>query len=72
MSTDDSLSELPVLQLGLVGFSAAQQALFETALIVLRTRLHWRIVALPEADAVCVNGSRAWNLSRRSKKKPLP
>ena len=59
MSTDNILSELPVLQLGLVGFSAAQQALFETALVVLRTRLHWRIVALPEADAICVNGSRA-------------
>ena len=62
MSTDNILSELPVLQLGLVGFSAAQQALFETALVVLRTRLHWRIVALQEADAICVNGSRATSL----------
>ncbi|GAC1600163.1 MAG: hypothetical protein NVS3B2_02120 [Ramlibacter sp.] len=56
---DKPLVELPVLQLGLIGFSAAQQALFETALAVLRTRLPWRIAALARADAICVNGSRA-------------
>lgn len=57
--TDKQLVELPVLRLGLVGFNSAQQALFETALLVLRTRLQWKLVALADADAVCVNGSRA-------------
>ncbi|MFC5497826.1 hypothetical protein ACFPOE_09815 [Caenimonas terrae] len=49
---------MPVLRLGLLGFSPAQQAMLETALVVLRTRLRWRISALDDADAVCVNGSR--------------
>jgi hypothetical protein len=47
-----------VLRLGLLGFSPAQQAMLETALLVLRTRLRWRLARLDEADAVCVNGSR--------------
>lgn len=51
--------EFPVLRLGLVGFNPAQQALFETALVMLRTRLRWRVSALEDADAVCVNGSRS-------------
>lgn len=51
-------AELPVLRLGLVGFNPAQQALFETALVVLRTRLRWCVTPLTDADAVCVNGSR--------------
>lgn len=59
MPIDKIASELPVLRLGLIGFSAAQLALFETALVVLRTRLQWQISALADADAVCVNGSRA-------------
>lgn len=50
--------ELPVLRLGLLGFNPAQQALFETALAVLRTRLRWCLVPIEEADALCVNGSR--------------
>jgi hypothetical protein len=50
--------ELPVLRLGLLGFSPAQQAMLETALAVLRTRLRWRLSDLDEADAICVNGSR--------------
>lgn len=52
-------TELPVLRLGLLGFNPAQQAIFETALVVLRTRLKWQVVPLDQADAVCVNGSRA-------------
>ncbi len=36
--------------------------MLETALVVLRTRLRWRLVALDEADAVCVNGSRVTQL----------
>lgn len=52
-------AELPILRLGLVGFNAAQQALFETALVMLRTRLRWCVTPLAEADALCVNGSRA-------------
>lgn len=44
--------------LGLLGFSPAQLAILETALAVLRPRLRWRVAALNEADAVCVNGSR--------------
>lgn len=51
-------AELPVLRLGLLGFSAAQRAMLETALVVLPTRLRWCVTALDEADAVCVNGSR--------------
>jgi DNA-binding HxlR family transcriptional regulator len=66
VSTDNDPPELPVLQLGLLGFSAAQQAIFETALVVLRTRLQWRIVALPDADAICVNGSRTQALPDES------
>ena len=50
------------MRLGLLGFNPAQQALFETALVVLRTRLHWRLVPLAEADAVCINGSRVVEL----------
>lgn len=56
---DKPSAELPVLRLGLLGFNAAQQALFETALVVLRTRLRWCVAPLADADAVCVNGSRA-------------
>lgn len=52
-------TELPVLRLGSLGFNPAQQAIFETALVVLRTRLKWQVVPLDQADAVCVNGSRA-------------
>lgn len=63
MSTDQHESELPVLRLGLLGFSPAQMAMLETALVVLRTRLRWRVVALDEADAVCVNGSRVTPLA---------
>ena len=55
---DKLAPEFPILRLGLLGFNAAQQALFETALVVLRTRLRWRVVSLDQADAVCVNGSR--------------
>ena len=51
-----------MLRLGLLGFSSAQQAMLETALVALRTRLRWRVVALDEADAVCVNGSRVVTL----------
>ena len=51
-----------MLRLALLGFSSAQQAMLETALVVLRTRLRWRVVALDEADAVCVNGSRVVTL----------
>ena len=58
MPADQPLAELPVLRLGLLGFSAAQQAMLETALVVLRTRLRWRICGIDEADAICVNGSR--------------
>ena len=58
LSADKIPAELPVLRLGLLGFSPAQLAMLETALVVLRTRLRWRVVALDEADAVCVNGSR--------------
>lgn len=58
MPTDHPTVEFPVLRLGLLGFSPAQAAILETALVVLRTRLRWRLVALDEADAVCVNGSR--------------
>ena len=32
--------------------------MLETAVLVLRTRLRWRLARLDEADAVCVNGSR--------------
>lgn len=56
---DPHLAELPVLRLGLVGFNSAQQALFATALVVLRTRMQWKLVALADADAICINGSRA-------------
>lgn len=59
MPTDKIPTDLPVLHLGLLGFNPAQQALFETALVVLRTRLRWRVTALENADALCVNGSRA-------------
>lgn len=51
-----------MLRLGLLGFNPAQQALFETALVVLRTRLRWCVAPLVEADAICVNGSRAVSL----------
>lgn len=68
MPTDKTPAELPVLRLGLLGFNPAQQALFETALVVLRTRLRWRVVALEEADAVCVNGSRVTALADGSLK----
>lgn len=63
MPTDKLPAELPVLRLGLLGFNPAQQALFETALVMLRTRLRWRVVALEEADAICVNGSRVTPLA---------
>jgi hypothetical protein len=61
--TDKLPAELPILRLGLLGFNPAQQAMFETALVALRTRLRWRVVALEEADAVCVNGSRVTTLA---------
>ena len=50
-------AELPILRLALLGFSPAQQAIVETALVVMRTRLRWRLARLTDADAVCVNGS---------------
>lgn len=63
MPLDKPTAELPVLRLGLLGFTRAQQAMLETAMVVLRTRLHWRVVALDEADAVCINGSRVTALA---------
>ena len=63
MATDKLPAELPVLQLGLLGFNAAQQAMLETALVVLRTRLRWSIAPLDQADAFCVNGSRVTPLA---------
>jgi hypothetical protein len=56
--TDNLAVELPVLRLGLLGFNQAQHAMLETALIVLPTRMRWRLVDIADADAVCVNGSR--------------
>lgn len=63
MASDKLPAELPVLRLGLLGFSPAEHALLETALVVLRTRLRWRMVALRDADAVCINGSRVTALA---------
>jgi hypothetical protein len=53
-------AELPVLRLGLAGFTAAEQSLLN---IVLASRaahgqISWQLAALGEADAWCVNGSR--------------
>lgn len=36
--------------------------MLETAVVVMRTRLRWRVVGLDDADAVCVNGSRVTTL----------
>jgi hypothetical protein len=63
LPSDKLPAELPVLRLGLLGFSPAQQAMLETALVVLRTRLRWRVATLDQADAVCVNGSRVTPLA---------
>ena len=51
-----------MLRLGLLGFTLTQQAALEAALVVVRTRLQWRVVPLDDADAVCVNGSRVTSL----------
>lgn len=63
VSADNPSAELPILRLGLLGFSPAQQAMLETALVVLQTRMRWRLVALEDADAVCINGSRVTALA---------
>ena len=49
MAADKLSAEFPILRLGLLGFSPAQQAMLETALVVLQTRLRWRMVALDDA-----------------------
>ena len=61
--TDKLSVERPVLRIGLLGFSLAQHAMFETALVVLRTRLRWHLVNIAQADAVCINGSRVTPLA---------
>ena len=62
MPSDQPPSELPVLRLALAGYDKAQRAVLETAMVMLRTRLRWRLVGLDDADAVCVNGSRVMAL----------
>lgn len=61
--SDNQAIELPVLCLGTVGFSATEQASLKQALAAPPTALHWRLGGLGEADAWCVNGSRAEWLS---------
>lgn len=57
VTSDRPFLELPVLRLGLAGFSAEQQTLIVAVLKKLVTGLRWEITALTRADAWCVNGS---------------
>ena len=59
---DKSVTELPVLRLSLLGFTPPQEAVIEAALSSVRTALRWRLVPLPQADALCANGARAVGL----------
>ena len=61
--TDKLAAELPVLRIGALGFSLAQRAMLEAALVVLRTRLQWRLVDIATADAVCINGASVTTLA---------
>lgn len=54
--------ELPVLRLGLAGFSAEQQQLAEAALHGGGEATVWEIVELEAADAIWVNGERTQSL----------
>ena len=56
--------ELPVLRLGLAGFSAAEQALLNLVLAsrASHSRISWQLAQLGEADAWCVSGSHAQRL----------
>jgi len=58
-------AELPVLRLGLAGFTAAEQSLLGAALTARASHGHinWQLAALGEADAWCVNGSRVQHLA---------
>ena len=56
--------ELPVLRLGLAGFSPAEHSLLNLALAsrASRGRIGWQLTQLGEADAWCVSGSHARRL----------
>ncbi|HWP10258.1 MAG TPA: hypothetical protein VNN06_00440 [Ramlibacter sp.] len=49
--------ELPVLRVGLAGFSAEQQDQL-SALLELASSVSWQVARLAEADVWCVNGAR--------------
>jgi hypothetical protein len=55
-----AISELPVLRLGLAGFSADEEAALcvELAWRATERQMAWQVAPLGEADAWCVNGSR--------------
>jgi hypothetical protein len=57
-------AELPMLRLGLAGFTAAEQALLNAALAARasHSQTRWQLAPLGEADAWCVNGSRVQRL----------
>ena len=51
--------ELPVLRLGLAGFTREQDHLIAQGLGQARTALQWELVPPERSDALCVNGSRS-------------
>jgi DNA-binding transcriptional ArsR family regulator len=56
--------DIPVLRLGLAGFTTSEQASLTTAMALraARGQIVWQAAALGEADAWCVNGSRVQRL----------
>jgi DNA-binding transcriptional ArsR family regulator len=56
--------DVPVLRLGLAGFTTSEQASLTTAMALraARGQIVWQAAALGEADAWCVNGSRVQRL----------
>jgi len=58
--------EFPVLRLGLAGYTAAEESSLANALHEHPQEGNWRIAGLAEADAWCINGSRAQVLPDQS------
>ena len=56
--------ELPALQMALIGFSPAEQAVLEIQLAKLRAGLPWQQSAVADADAMFASGPRSVALSR--------
>lgn len=60
----NAFADLPVLRLGLAGFTAAEQASLCVALAsrAAGKQMSWQLAQLGDADAWCVNGSRVQHL----------